>query len=151
QYWLESQWINLVSSHIRILKPRVLHLTLQHGDWWWWESGAPLCLDPKLQGRASDSSISEASDDFAEGSWGNGFRRLRDLKEFKLELETSILKRDELDGIVGRAPTWQFPLGDGNVLILDESKTTTKTWIGQRDYYEETQQRHQYWRGQHPL
>ena len=137
QYWLESQWINLASSHIRTLKPRILHLTLRHSDWWHWESGAKLGLDPKLQGREYHRSTSEASDDFAEGSWGNAFRRLRGLREFKLELETTTLKKDELDAIVKRAPSWQFPLGDGNVLILDESKTTTATWIGRRDYRED--------------
>lgn len=132
QYWLESQWINLASSHIRHLKPRILHLTLRRSDWWHWESGAKLCLDPKLQGRVPEWIVSEASDDFAEGSWGNAFRRLRGLREFKLELETTILKKDELDAIVERAPSWQFPLGDGNILILDESKTITAAWIGQR-------------------
>lgn len=139
QYWLESQWIDLTSSHLRTLKPRILHLTLRHSDWWCWESRAKLCLDPKLQGRVYDRSItSEASDDFVEGSWGNGFRRLRGLREFKLELETTTIKKDELNAIVARAPSWQFPLGDGNVLILDESKTTTTTWIGRRDYREDS-------------
>ena len=128
QYWLEDGWRRLTSN--ALVNPKTLHITLRHSDWWDWERGDPLALDPKQKGRPQVSPHSEASDPFPEGSWGASFRELRGLKEFKFELETVVAKKVELDDIVARANTWRFPLGDGKVLVLDESKTTTFYWTG---------------------
>ena len=49
-----------------------------------------------------------------------------------LELETVEKKKDELDAIVSRAPGWRFALYDGQVLVLDESRTTRTGWLGRR-------------------
>ena len=67
---------------------------------------------------------------FQRGSWGDAFRNISGLERFVLELETVEKKKGELDAIVSRAPGWQFVLHDGQVLVLDESKTTRTGWLG---------------------
>ena len=54
------------------------------------------------------------------------------LKVFQLELETVEKKKDELDAIVARAPSWQFPLDGDRIMILDESKTKRIGWLGHK-------------------
>lgn len=88
-------------------------------------------MEPKRSGRASACNHHAGpSDPFQAHSWGAQFRNIDGLKTFQLELETIEKKRPELDAIVARAPGWQFPLGDGNLLILDQSKTRRTGWVG---------------------
>ncbi|KAL2050533.1 hypothetical protein ABVK25_009202 [Lepraria finkii] len=54
------------------------------------------------------------------------------LKVFQLELETVEKKKDELDAIVARAPSWQFPLDGDRIMLLDESKTKHIGWLGHK-------------------
>lgn len=70
------------------------------------------------------------SDPFQADSWGAQFQNIIGLKTFQLELETVEKKKPELDAIVARAPGWQFPLGDGSLLVLDQSMTRRTGWVG---------------------
>lgn len=99
-------------------------------DWWWWESSTPLALDAKQKGTPYATSHSSAADGFHVKSWGHQFSVFKGLKTFELELETVEGKRKELDEIVIRAADWQFPLGDGNVLVLNAAKTKKTGWHG---------------------
>ena len=67
---------------------------------------------------------------FEDGSWDQAFTHLHGLRTFYLEPETLFAKKEELDSIVACAPTWQFTLGDGDVLLLDDKDTSTKEWVG---------------------
>ena len=127
QLWLESEWLILTNTYN--FNPRLIHITIRHTDWWDWEHGRPLHLDPKQEWQASKPFRGE-NDPFCENSWGNAFRDLHGLKQFVLELETVEGKRAKLDEIVARAAGWRFPLGDGNILVLNESKTKYSAWKG---------------------
>ena len=128
QYWLEDSWPALAGN--KLMNPKTLHITFRHTDWWYWENREPIVIDPKQRGRPSISFLSEAADPFQDSSWGAAFRQLHGLGEFKLELETVITKQTEMGAIVAQASTWQFPLGDNKILVLDESKTTASIWTG---------------------
>ena len=73
-----------------------------------------------------------ASEPFQHRSWGNQIRNFNNLKEFQLELETVRRKKHELDAIVARATEWELPLKGGNVLILNQAKTSRTGWVGYR-------------------
>ena len=131
QVWLENsfrQFTDLWKS----ATPTHLKITLRHSDWWNWEYEAPLALEPKYRGMPRPNAISQPSFPFVSGSWGKAFQEISGLKTFELELETVEKKKGELDAIVSRAPGWQFPLHDDQVLILDESRTTRTGWLGRR-------------------
>ncbi|MCJ1418157.1 hypothetical protein MMC32_004502 [Xylographa parallela] len=125
QLWLENDWV-----YRRLpIHPRVIHITIRHTDWWDWEHERALHLDPK-QGWQAKKPFRAANESFLDQSWGDAFYHLRDLRQFVLELETVEAKRAELDEIIARAAGWRFPLGDGNVLVLDKSRTAHSTWRG---------------------
>ena len=136
QFWLEdSSWRNAARNIAQRFHPNLQHLriTIRHSDWWWWETSAPLVLDAKRKGNnghASTVGHSIASDGFHVSSWGQHFYFFKGLKTFELELETVEGKRKELDEIVIRAADWRFPLGDGNVLVLNPTQTRRTGWHG---------------------
>lgn len=127
QYWLEDKLANLF--YVKSFRPSIVHMTIRHTDWWWWESGAQLVMDPKQPGRASGPPSRKTTDPFDPHSWGAAFHYLHSLKQFVLELETLESKKSELDEIISRAPTWQFQLADGD-LVLDPRKTKYRSWRG---------------------
>ncbi len=141
QFWLESSrgqvdggfrhftklWNFVIPCPIR---PTHLKITIRHTDWWWWEHGHLIALDPKQPGRPSAARYSRPSDPFDDDSWGAQFRRILGLKCLQLELETVERKMGELDAIVQQAKGWKFSLGDHQVLVLDESRTRRTGWIG---------------------
>ena len=129
-----------------------LRVTIRHTDWWYYVLGSfsPLALDPRRAGRA-DRMLAEPLIDFKsgadnngerenlqrrllseyeEGSWGSDFVHFHHLKIFELELETLDSKRKELDAFVALARSWMFPLGNGNVLMLEPKVTKMERWIG---------------------
>lgn len=128
QYWLETRFEHL--TYMKTFNPSILHITIRHTDWWWWENEAPLSFDPKQPGMASGPPSRRETDPFDKISWGYAFCFLHGLKEFVLELETVENKKSELDEIVSRAPTWQFPLADDEYLLLDPRKTKYSAWRG---------------------
>ena len=135
QFWLEGTWRVAAPNLAQQRHPNLQHLriTIRHSDWWWWETSAPLVLDAKRQGNHGQPSAvghSVASDGFHPRSWGQQFSFFKGLKTFELELETVEGKRKELDEIVIRAADWRFPLGDGNVLVLNPTRTRRTGWHG---------------------
>ena len=131
QTWLEGGFTHFTDLW-QSATPTHLKITLRHSDWWWWEYEAPLALEPKYRGMPRPNAISQPSEPFKEGSWGGAFQKISGLETFVLELETVEKKKGELDAIVSRAPGWRFALHDGQVLVLDESKTTRTGWLGRR-------------------
>ncbi|KAL8931467.1 MAG: hypothetical protein Q9216_007192 [Gyalolechia sp. 2 TL-2023] len=132
QLWLEDASFAQLLDLWSCASPTHLILTLRYMDWFGWDLGYPLVLDPKfccgrfqLSGR-----FSKASDAFEPGSWGIQLRHVRGLQVLQLELETIDHRKQELDTIVDHAKTWAVPLGDGKVLTLDESKTRRTGWVG---------------------
>jgi len=130
QCWLESWGLVPLRISREAQSLRHLKITLRHSDWWSWESSAPLLLDAKQRGTASETKHSTATDKFDARSWGYQFHYFQDLKVLELELETVEGKRDELDAIVSRAADWQFPLGNGKILALNAGKTRKTGWHG---------------------
>ncbi|KAL9009823.1 MAG: hypothetical protein Q9173_005181 [Seirophora scorigena] len=130
QFWLEQNFAGFTQLW-KISCPTHLKITIRHTDWWWWEDEAPLALDPKREDRPLAHIHSSPSDPFEPQSWGAQFRKIRGLQNLQLELETVKSKRPELDAIVARAPGWRFTLGDDKILVLDESKTQRRGWVGQ--------------------
>lgn len=131
QFWLEdSSWRTKARNIARGKNLRHLRITIRHSDWWWWEDSSPLLLDAKQNGTASATRHSTATDGFHAKSWGHQFSLFKGLKTFELELETVEGKRKELDEIIVRAVDWRFPLGDGNVLVLNPARTKRTGWQG---------------------
>ncbi|MCJ1283465.1 hypothetical protein MMC26_002794 [Xylographa opegraphella] len=127
QNWLERYWrLRATGTGSNY---RAIHFTIRHTDWWDWEDGSELHLDPKQSGQARKPFRRE-NEPFAVESWGNVFRNLHGVEQFVLELETVEAKEAELEEIVARAAGWRFPLGNGNTLVLDESRTVRSTWMG---------------------
>ena len=131
QTWLEGGFTHFTDLW-KSTTPTHLTITLRHSDWWWWEREAPLALEPKYPGIPRPNVISQPSDPFDKRSWGGAFQKISGLETFVLELETVEKKKGELDAIVSRAPGWRFALHDGQVLVLDESRTTETGWLGRR-------------------
>ncbi|KAL8707327.1 MAG: hypothetical protein Q9220_007639 [cf. Caloplaca sp. 1 TL-2023] len=134
QYWLEGANGGFAgfTGLWNYAQPSNLIVTIRHTDWWWWEVEAPLALDPKQEGRPSPEKHSRPLDAFEPQSWGSEFQKIEGLKIFQLELETVENKRHELDVIVDRARDWRFLLGDGLILVLNQSKTKRTGWVGER-------------------
>ncbi|MCJ1452107.1 hypothetical protein MMC28_002448 [Mycoblastus sanguinarius] len=130
QCWLEGWRSSAEKISQQALGLHNLKITLRHSDWWWWERSEPLKLDAKQCDTASPIVHSTASDEFYDNSWGHHFYFFNGLKKFELELETVELKRSGLDEIVFRAKDWQFPLGDGKLLVLNPTKTKRRGWTG---------------------
>ncbi|KAK4893691.1 hypothetical protein LTR27_007938 [Elasticomyces elasticus] len=101
-------------------QPRVLHVTLRHTDWYWWESDKPLRL---------------------QDSWVKALLNSPDLRStqvFKLEMETLDYKVDQMMTIVERIKTieseaYDTHIVDGNSMktqfVLDE-QVRTYDWDG---------------------
>lgn len=113
-------------DHLRELK-----ITIRHSDWWYWEAGHALGLDPTSSGSHGTGQPADVNAPLIpNGAWGRSFYYFEGLERFVLELETRAGKKSELDAIVTKGKEWRFELGDGNSLVLDPAKTKRKGWIG---------------------
>ncbi|KAH0539055.1 hypothetical protein FGG08_004401 [Glutinoglossum americanum] len=139
QYLLEDVWQRV--SRIPEMRPKKLTLTIRHTDWWFWENGEALGIDPRLPGRVKAHEMLPATPDDdriaaaspatrSETAWGRQFKNIPTLQDLVIELETVESKKAELDGIVRRAKGWRFGLADGRVLVREEADTRTYSWIG---------------------
>jgi len=138
QSWLEDwkdQWLTFSKSWPDGF-PQRLRITIRHTDWWYNLLGenSPLALDPKRKGRAMVGDWIGEEEPFEQGSWGQRFANLKGLEELELELETVEAKRAELDVNIEKASYWRFPLGDGNVLVMDKEATEKSTWTGSKHF-----------------
>lgn len=130
QFWLEGWFGGSDTIAKKMPNLQYLKITLRHGDWWNWESSAPLRLDPKQPGTALMHCQSQDADPFHQRSWGYQLKKFSNLKIFELELESIEGKRMELDQIVRRAPGWHFPMIGNQVLVLNPSETKRTGRIG---------------------
>lgn len=138
QFWLEdwkNQWLAFTTSWPEG-GPEKITITIRHTDWWYNLLGenSPLALDPKRKGRARVGDWVPDEHPYESGSWGSRFANLKGLKKFEMELETIEAKRKELDTIVERAQSWKFPLGDSNVLVMDEENIEMSAWTGSKHF-----------------
>ncbi|KAM0801588.1 hypothetical protein BDR22DRAFT_888482 [Usnea florida] len=136
QYWLEDwrdQWLEFTTSWPEG-GPNEIRITIRHTDWWYNLLGenSPLALDPKRKGRARIGEVVPDDQPYESGSWGSRFTNLKGLKKLEMELETTVSKSMELNTIAEKAQSWKFPLGDGNVLVMDEESTVTSSWTGSK-------------------
>lgn len=142
-FWLEDQnnaeafW--KLASAGDLLKPvEHLRITIRRSDWWLWENGEPLKINP-FRGTADVTAMNE---DIASGNqefqtndvWGLAFRELPNLKTLRIDFETSEDKREELNTIVEWATTWRLPLRDGRCLSTAGEKVEKMSWRG-RSYH----------------
>ena len=138
QFWLEdwkNQWLAFTTSWPEG-GPEKIRITIRHTDWWYNLLGenSPLALDPKRKGRARVGDWVLDDQPYESGSWGSRFAYLKGLKKLELELETIEVKRAELDTIIERARSWKFPLGDGNMLVIDQESTEKSVWAGSKHF-----------------
>lgn len=138
QFWLEdwkNQWLAFTTSWPEG-GPENITITIRHTDWWYNLLGenSPLALDPKRKGRARIGDWVPGDQPYESGSWGSRFANLKGLKKLEMELETIEEKRKELDTIIEKARSWRFPLGDGNVLVMDEENIEKSAWTGSKHF-----------------
>ena len=138
QFWLEdwkNQWLAFTNSWPEG-GPEKIRITIRHTDWWYNLLGenSPLALDPKRKGRARVGDWVPDDQPYESGSWGSRFANLKGLKKLEMELETIEAKRMELDTILEKSRSWKFPLGNGNVLVMDEAKTEKAVWTGSKHF-----------------
>ena len=136
QFWLEdwkNQWLAFTTSWPEG-GPKKIRITIRHTDWWYNLVGenSPLALDPKRKGRARVGDWVLDDQPYESGSWGSRFANLKGLKKLELELETIEVKRAELDAIIERARSWKFPLGDDNILVMDQESIEKSVWAGSK-------------------
>ena len=138
QFWLEdwkNQWLAFTMSWPEG-GPKKIRITIRHTDWWYNLLGenSPLALDPKRKGRAKVGDWVPDDQPYESGSWGSRFTNLKGLKTLEIELETIEAKRTELNTIIEKAQSWSFPLGDGNVLVMDEGSIEKSVWTGSKHF-----------------
>lgn len=134
QFQLEGSFKRLFLGDY--FRPASLKLTLRHTDWWYWEQSAPLCLDPKQNGRPRTFRYVPRDGAFGNSSWGVCLAAVNGLQTFNLELETVSSKKGELDDIVRRAYDWVFPMHDGAFLVCDPNSRKVTEWKGIDRFYE---------------
>ena len=128
--------MNLYIKHSGIRKAenvRNLKITLRYCDRMSFSDSSPFVLDAKREYYVPFTRYSMATDEFPTECCGSEFKRLRWLKTFVLELETTEEKQKELDDIVNQAVTWRFPHNDGYALVLDPARTKRSGWHGAKN------------------
>lgn len=136
QYWLEGA-LQDVCKLEEMQSIEKMKITLRRGDWWYWEDGAQLAINPQ-RGGADPMHMKEDWKAEAEGEmipwdeneWGCAFRHLRNLQELEFEFETTVYEEKGLQAIVEHAKTWRFPMGSGKVLSAAGQKVHRSTWRG---------------------
>jgi hypothetical protein len=114
-------------------------ITLRRGDWWFWENGNALDINPQrgdatLHLMRADWKREEQGQviPWNEDAWGCSFKHLRALQELEFEFETTVYEEKQLQDIVEHAKTWRFPMGEGRVLSAAGQKAHRSTWRGPR-------------------
>ncbi|KAI9656669.1 MAG: hypothetical protein M1831_004579 [Alyxoria varia] len=135
----------------------ITHLTIRLGrtDWWNWSHDPllssnfhHLALDPAfpnhrlMQNRPTASAMAEASEKRRQGlfeghidpeTWGYQISMLKNVKEFKLILETFPAKKAQIDKVVECAKSWRFDMHEGYELEFAEVESTARYGDGTYD------------------
>jgi hypothetical protein len=136
QFWLEGELQRVCKLWVMQTIEK-MKITLRRGDWWYWEDGALLGINPQ-RGSADPRRMkadwkAEAKGaviPWDENAWGCAFKHLRNLQELELEFETTVYEEKQLQDIVEHAKAWRFPMGDGRVLSAAGQKVHRSTWRG---------------------
>jgi hypothetical protein len=136
QFWLEGSLQDVCKLEVMQTIEK-MKITLRRGDWWFWENGALLGINPQ-RGHANVQLMKADWKAEAEGAvipwdedaWGCSFKHLRNLQELELEFETTVYEEKQLQDIVEHAKTWRFPMGEGRVLSAAGQKVHRSTWRG---------------------
>ncbi|KAI0107526.1 hypothetical protein GGR51DRAFT_515879 [Nemania sp. FL0031] len=144
QYWLEDSFQSCVNGSLWFANLEHLRITLRRSDWWDWERGAPLRINP-FKGNCHhrhtvdlmhrDMSTETGNVEFTEGAWGRAFSRMSKLKTLTIDFETSEDKRAEMDVIVSWALKWRFPLLDGRHLSTGGRPASKMSWRGLKHHW----------------
>ena len=137
QFYLEALG-NRGDLHPLDISAKRLHLTLRHSDWWSWESPPKssdrLGICPWRTARTSHQQmiaepeqpdVSYIKERMTRDTWGGQLSLVKGLEVLKMEFETDLNKKDQLEAVVARAKHWKFPLSDGSLL----------EWTGQQSDY----------------
>lgn len=138
QFWLEGSLQDVCKLGVMQTIEKMT-ITLRRGDWWFWENGCALGINPQ-RGAATDDLMRadwklEAQGQvipWDENAWGCSFKHLRALQELEFEFETTFYEERQLQDIVEHARTWRFPMGEGRVLSTARQKVHRSTWRGPR-------------------
>ena len=123
-----------------------LTLTFRHSDWWSWqsppESSDKLGICPWLPGRVSQQTmlsqplkpdLGVLKEVMKEGTWGHQIRRVRGLSVLKIEFETDVVKKAQLQQVLERAKYWMFPLSDTSATLVQVGEFRDSSWEGLAD------------------
>lgn len=138
QFWLEGSLQNVCKLDVMQTIEKMT-ITLRRGDWWYWETGNTLGINPQ-QGTANGNLMRadwkrEAQGQvipWDENAWGCSFKHLQALQVLEMEFETTFYEEKQLQDIVEHAKTWRFPMGEGKVLSVAGQKIRRSTWRGPR-------------------
>lgn len=115
-----------------------LKVTLRRSDFWNWEQGRPIGLDPRLPVSVTASRMKETWAKEKAGmviphhpeAWGSHLRHMSCLKRFVLELEGEVSQEAELRAIVDHAQAyWTFLQHEG-ALLKAEKEVSVMRWRG---------------------
>ncbi len=143
QYYLE-----IIGQHTRLvplagITTKQLTLTLRHSDWWSWqsppESSDKLGICPWMQFRVPQSimlsqppelDVAVLRECMREGSWGDQICRVLGLNVLRIEFETDVVKKAQLQQILERAKHWKFPLCNTNAVLIQVGEIRESSWEG---------------------
>jgi hypothetical protein len=142
QYYLEQMGIKDNISELKF-STRVFTLTFRHSDWWSWESPPEstdkLGICPWVRERTSSQTmlaqpLSPALPDLKatmiKGTWGWQIGQIERLEVLRIEFETDITKKKQLDAVLERAKHWRFPVHGVDAVLETNGKIVTSEWTG---------------------
>ncbi|KAJ7089268.1 hypothetical protein B0H15DRAFT_840194 [Mycena belliarum] len=109
-FWLENRRPTVWPAGLLVPK---LAITIRHSDWWGWKNNEPLRIEEPRDG------------------WAGWIGSVPGLQELELELETSDVKREQLEERVRVALGWTFPLAGTHVSLVHDGEEPVKSmWLG---------------------
>lgn len=95
-----------------------LKITMRYCDWWEWEKSSKMEMNPwgKSLHFPSDGTRKAYLTSLKEQAWGFSLQHMASLQELEMELESLGDWKRELDAIVRRAKSWDFPMSGDRVL-----------------------------------
>ncbi|CAJ2502064.1 Uu.00g049170.m01.CDS01 [Anthostomella pinea] len=129
QSWLENTFLGLTQAPNWFNSVHHLRITLRRGDWWHWQAGETLRINPfrgnchaleAIDDMYEDMVVEGSNPAFADDVWGQAFANMPQLRTLTIDFETSEFKKSELETIVDWAANWRFPLSGGRHLATEE-------------------------------
>ena len=125
-------------------KTNTFKLTFRHSDWWSWESPPEstdrLGICPWLPERVShqamlsqplEPTIQQLRATMIKGTWGYQIGLIEGLEVLRVEFETDVAKKDQMQLVLARAKHWKFPLDDNSAVLESDGQIKEFEWIGQ--------------------